>query len=80
MASNIYLKRNMRGCVLLGLLVLGACNSLAPAAVDATQFRNMQTGEGVSGCGPMQGFAGPLHKAQQGCIDAWKERSLDAAQ
>jgi hypothetical protein len=62
----------MRVFALLALLLLGACSSLAPAAVEATQFRNAQTGEIAAGCGSMQGFAGPLHEAQQGCIDAWK--------
>ncbi|HEY3916366.1 MAG TPA: hypothetical protein VGL83_01170 [Stellaceae bacterium] len=64
----------MRLFALLAVLLLGACNSLAPGSVDATQFRNAQ-GQVATGCGPMQGFAGPLQKAQQGCIDAWKSKS-----
>lgn len=62
----------MRIVALLAVLLLGACSSLAPEAVSATRFRNGQTGEIAAGCGPMQGFAGPLHEAQQGCIEAWK--------
>jgi hypothetical protein len=64
----------MRIFALLAVLLLGACSSLAPTAIDATRFRNTQTGEIAAGCGRMQGFAGPLHEAQQGCIDVWKSQ------
>lgn len=62
----------MRVFALLAVLLLGACSGLTPASVGATRFRDAQSGEVVSGCGPMQGFAGPLHEAQQGCIDSYK--------
>jgi hypothetical protein len=68
----------MRVFAFLALLLLGACSSLAPTAIDAIPFRNAQTGEVANGCGPMQGFAGPLHKAQQGCIEAWKSKGWTA--
>ena len=55
----------------LAMLLLSACST---ASVDATQFRNGQTGEVVAACGPMQGFAGPLHEAQQGCISSYKDK------
>ena len=70
---------------LLGLPLLGACSSLAPAAVDATPFRNAQTGQVIAGCGPMQGVTGPLEKARQARISAyrskgWKPRTGEMAQ
>lgn len=68
----------MRIFALLTVLLLGACSALTPASVDATQFRNAQ-GQVAAGCGPMQGFAGALQKAQQGCIDAWKSKGWTPA-
>lgn len=63
----------MRIFAVLTALLLGACSTLTAASVDATRFRNAQ-GQVAEGCGPMQGFAGPLQKARQGCIDAWKNK------
>lgn len=54
-------------------LLLGACSATAPAAVDATQFRNAQNGQVAAGCA-LQGFLGPLQTAQQECISAWKSK------
>ena len=62
-----------RFSVLAATLMLGACSSLAPATVDGTGFRNTR-GQVTVGCGPMQGFAGPLEKAREGCIDAYKSK------
>ena len=54
------------------LLLLAACGGLAPAKTQATAFQNPQTGQVVAGCGPMQGFAGAIEKAQQGCTESFK--------
>jgi hypothetical protein len=55
----------------LAVLSLAACST---ASVDATQFRNQQTGQIENGCGPMRGFARPIQEAQQGCIDSFKDQ------
>jgi hypothetical protein len=62
----------MRAFVLLSILLLGACSSVAPASVGSTRFRNDQTGGIVAACGPMQGFAGPLQRAKHGCNESYK--------
>jgi hypothetical protein len=49
------------------LLALGACS-----AVSGREFRNEQTGELQSGCGPMQGFTVALDRAQQGCTQSFE--------
>jgi hypothetical protein len=54
------------------LLLLAACSGLAPAKTEATTFQNMETGELVAGCGPMQGFEGAIEKAQQGCAQSYQ--------
>ena len=55
----------------LAMLLLAACST---ASVQGAQFRNNQTGQIEQGCGPMQGFAGPLQEAQQGCSDSFKDQ------
>lgn len=55
----------------LAMLLLAACGT---TSVGGSQFRNNQTGQIEQGCGPMQGFAGPLQEAQQGCIDSFKDQ------
>jgi hypothetical protein len=68
----------MRIFAVLAVLLLGACSAFMPASVDATRFRNAQD-QVAEGCGPLQGFARPLQKAQQGCIDAWKSKGWTPA-
>jgi hypothetical protein len=55
----------------LAMLALAACST---ASINATEFRNDQTGQIEQGCGPMQGFAGPVQEAQQGCADSFKDQ------
>jgi len=62
----------MRVLALPLLFLLGACSAIAPAKNDATAFENPQTGTIAAGCGPMQGFAGPLEQANEGCTKAWE--------
>jgi hypothetical protein len=56
------------------LLLLAACSGLAPAQTEATAFKNQQTGQVATGCGPMQGFKGAINEAQKGCEQAWQAK------
>ncbi len=64
----------MRVLVLPTLLLLGACSAIAPGKTGATAFENPADGAVVAGCGPMQGFSGPLQKASEGCTKAWEAK------
>jgi hypothetical protein len=60
------------------LLLLAACSGLAPAKTEATAFENVQTGQVVAACGPMQGFKGAIEEAQQGCAESYKSAGWQA--
>ncbi|HEX3970801.1 MAG TPA: hypothetical protein VHX19_05740 [Stellaceae bacterium] len=60
--------------LLLPAMLLAACSGLAPAETQATNFKNSQTGEVASGCGPMQGFKGAIDEARKGCDQAWQAK------
>jgi hypothetical protein len=62
----------MRALALPLLLLLAACNGLAPAETQATAFQNPQTGQIVAACGPMQGFKGAIEEAQKGCAESYQ--------
>jgi hypothetical protein len=59
----------IRGVSLVALLTLGACS-----AVGGHEFRNQQTGQLKTGCGPMEGFSVALDRAQQGCTQAFESK------
>jgi hypothetical protein len=61
----------MKSIGLIALLVLGGCSV---ESTTATNFRNPQTGQVASACGPLTGFSVAVDEAQSGCAESYEKQ------
>jgi hypothetical protein len=53
------------------LLILGGCSV---ESTTGTNFRNPQTGQVATACGPLQGFSIAVDEAQSGCAESYEKQ------